>query len=152
MGGTVPRGCSGCAATKVERSHFRTFVRGRVVIGATEEPSLPLPAVSTWKCREASIAGGSLELRAVLAIGCQRAKQRHTSVESGGMKVDRYPDIGIKRASVTTRFHVREGTLLRRIRRRKPDVGFHEYDGGRMVQLTLQIWGGASQLCGRRAQ
>lgn len=136
MGGAESRGRSGGAATKVERAHFRTLVGGRGVIGATEKPSLPLPAIATWKCREASIAGAGLKLRAVLAIDRQSPKQRDASVESGGMKVDRYPYGGIKRTAVAARCHVFESTLLRRIRRRKPGVRVHEYDGGRMVQLT----------------
>lgn len=98
----------------------------RGVISATEKPSLPLPAITTWKCREASITGAGLELRAILAVDRQRPKQRDASVESGGMKVDRYLYGGIKRASVAARCHMCESTLLRRIRRRKPDVRVHE--------------------------
>lgn len=74
VGGTEPGGRSGRTLTEVQCADFRALVRGGGVIGPTEEPRLPVPAVAARIGREASGAGAGDELRAVLAIVRQATK------------------------------------------------------------------------------
>src|SRR6185369_13769338 len=53
VGGTEARGRSGRAAPVVQRADLRALGGGGGVIGATEEPSLPVPALAPRVGREA---------------------------------------------------------------------------------------------------
>ena len=111
------------ATAKVQCTDFRTLIGGGGVIGSTEEPSLPVPALAPWVRGEAAVAGAGLELRAVFPIVRDATKQRQPAVQSARMKVDRYPQRRIQRNTVATRGDVGECLLLWRIGRRKPGVG-----------------------------
>ena len=97
VGGTEPRRRTDPAPAVVERAVLRPLRLGRVVVGATEDALLPLPAVPAGMGGEPAVAGARLELGAVHAVPGDPLQHGEVGDLAFGVEVEGDPQRPVQR-------------------------------------------------------
>src|SRR5450631_4765849 len=77
VGGSEPRRATCGSAPEVQRAVFRPLRSRDVVIGATEDATLPRPPIATRVCGKPSVARPGLKLGPVEPINHHRLQDGH---------------------------------------------------------------------------
>src|ERR1035437_2343996 len=115
-GGPDPRRPPCGSAREVQGAVFRPLRSRDLVIGVTEDATLPRPPIATRMCGEPSVARSGLELGPVEPIKRHRLQDWHLAHPAVRVEVQSHPQCRVDRTTLRSCRDMGDGPLLSRQR------------------------------------